>query len=236
MPRPVVLAAVFLLSLLCWLIWSFPAAPVLQRVESIPLGEESLRIGEVRGLVREGSLDWYWQAYQGRLDWRLAWKGARPGLDLRLYGHDAQLQGWASGTPGSLLLRDLRLDAPVSLVGDELPDHGAEGRVTGTLGRLSWRPGQVPAVDGSLRYSGGRMAWPEGEADVPPLEGDLYNEGDAGWLVVRDPQGTRLMDGRLSAEEAEFRLYRAWPVLLGVSEGGNPDDVIFQVTERLTAP
>lgn len=235
MPRPLVLAAVFLLSLLFWLIWSFPAAPLLQRLDSPVVADQPLHIEGVRGLARRGSLDWRWQDYRGRLDWRLGWKGMRPGLELQVRGNGAELAGWVSGTPGSVLLRDLMVDVPVSLVADEIPDHSADGRVEGRAERLSWRPGEAPRVSGHLHYSGGHMRWPDGESDVPPLEGELYNEDDAGWLAVHDPQGTLLMDGRLSADELEFRLYRAWPVLLGVSEGGDPDDVIFQVTERLAA-
>lgn len=231
MPRPLVLAAVFLASLLFWLLWNFPAAPLVARADAVPIADEPLRLTAVRGLLRRGSVDWRWREQSGRVDWDLRWKGMRPGVQLRVQSAGAELDGWLTGTSDSVRLRDLDLAIPVALVGDHIPEGGADGTLEGRIGLFSWKQGQTPGVEGSLRYSGGMVTWPDGRAEVPPLDGELYNEDGVAWLVVRSPEGTRLMDGQATAQAGEFRLYRAWPVLLGVSEGGDPGDVIFQVNE-----
>ena len=231
MPRPLVLAAVFLASLLFWLLWNFPAAPLVARADGVPLAGEPLRLTAVRGMLRQGGVEWRWQEQSGRVDWSLRWKGLRPGVQLRAHSGGAELAGWFTGTSDSVRARDLDLAVPLSLVSDQIEQGGADGTLEGRIGRFSWKQGGVPRVEGNLRYNGGRVTWPDGRAEVPPLDGELYNEEEAAWLVVRSPEGTRLMDGQMTAGTAEFRLYRAWPILLGVSEGGDPGDVIFQVNE-----
>ena len=236
MPRPLVLAAVFLLSLLFWLLWNFPAGPLVTRADGLVLAGEPLRLVDVAGRARDGQLRWSWQGHSGRASWRLAWRELRPGLELRLEGEGVHLDGWLSGGSDSLSVRQLNLDVPVAPIAERIPEGDADGRVEGQVERLQWRSGAVPQVSGVLHYSGGQMSWPDGQARVPRLDGELFSDDEAGWLVVRSPDGTRLMDGRLSPGEAEFRLYRAWAELLGASAGGEPDDVIFRVNEAFSVP
>ena len=40
-----------------------------------------------------------------------------------------------------------------------------------------------------------------------------------------------LMSARLSEGRFQLEVLRAWPMLLGVSQGGQPDDVVFQMSQ-----
>ena len=90
----------------------------------------------------------------------------------------------------------------------------------------------IQHVQGTLDYSGGTVTWGRnGAADVPPLQGRLSMEDQVPSLQVTDPEGERLVQARINEGRFHLEVMRAWPLLLGVSQGGSPDDVVFQMSQ-----
>ena len=234
MPRFRVLALVFVASLLIWLLVALPAAPVVQRLDGTLVAGSTLSVNQVSGTLWSGRLGWRWQGWRGSLVWRLARDGWRPAVQAELRSDDLLVSGRFSGGQDSLRLRDVSLSVPLQPFTRDLEHGNADGRLQGRIDSLHWRRAGTVEVRGRLRYSGGRVSWPpDGSADVPALDGELFSEAERGWLVVSAPDGQRVMDASLGGESAELRVYRAWPRLLGVSQGGRDEDVVFQVSERL---
>ena len=234
MPRFRVLALVFVASLLVWLVVALPASPFVQRLDGTPVAGAPLTVNQVSGTLWSGRLGWRWQDWHGGLTWRLARDGWRPALQAELRTEELLVSGQVSGGRDSFRLRQLDMSVPLQPFTRQLEQGSAEGRVQGRIDSLRWRRGGEVEAAGSLRYSGGRVSWPpDGSAEVPPLEGDLFSEEQRARLVVTAPDGLRVMDVSLAGDSVELRVFRAWPRLLGVSQGGRDEDVIFQVSERL---
>jgi general secretion pathway protein N len=90
----------------------------------------------------------------------------------------------------------------------------------------------IEQLQGTLDYSGGTVTWGNnGAATVPELQGRLSMEGQVPTLQVTDPEGERLVQARIDEGRFHLEVMRAWPLLLGVSEGGSPDDVVFQMSQ-----
>ena len=84
----------------------------------------------------------------------------------------------------------------------------------------------------TLQYGGGTVTWGRsGSAVVPVLQGRVSMEGEDPVLEVTSPEGRQLMNARLSEGRFQLEVFRAWPILLGVSQGGQPDDVVFQMSQ-----
>ena len=234
MPRLRVLALVFVASLLIWLVIALPAAPFVQRLDGTQVAGAPLSVHQVSGTVWSGRLGGRWRDWRGGLLWRLSRDGWRPALQVELRGDDFLVSGRFAGGRETLRVHDLELNIPLQPFTRQLEQGSAEGRVQGRIDSLRWRQAGAVEAQGSLRYSGGRVTWPpDGGADVPALDGDLFSEEQRARLVVTAPDGQRVMDASLGGEEAEIRVFRAWPRLLGVSQGGRDEDVVFQVRERL---
>lgn len=234
MPRGLLLITVFVVSLMGWLLWSFPAAPLLQRVDGMMVAGNALHVSNVQGRVWDGGARWRWQQWRGQLDWRVVRQGWRPALQLDLRSAELRVSGRISAGRDFIHLRDLDLRVPLAQISRDFPQGSATGLVEGRVDQLRWqRHGSVRA-SGSFTYSGGEVSWPpDGSAQVPALEGRLSEDGDSARLQVSAPDGQAVMAARLTGEQAELRVFRAWPRLLGVSQGGRDEDVVFQVSERL---
>lgn len=235
MPRILTLTGVFVASLMIFLVWSMPAQPLVRKLDGVMLGEAPLQLHHIRGRIWQGEARWRWQGYRGELRWETRWRGLSPGLALDVAGGGLEIDGWAGVSPGALTLRDLALRLPLAEISRGMPEGQADGTLTGNIEHLRWRRSNGDVfVSGALRYGGGQVTWPpDGNARVPPLEGRLYTEDNVARLEVIDPQGVRLIDGEAGNGEAALRVYRAWPRLLGVSQGGNDSDVVFQVSQQL---
>lgn len=234
MPRPLVLITVFVVSFLGFAISGVPAEVATSRVSGVELAGAPLQLLRARGSVWDGAARWRWRERSGRLDWAVDWRGLTPGLELALTGRDLELTGWLGGGSSRLRARGWELDLPVALIARQVERGGAEGRLTGQLQELDWRDGQVRALEGELRWSGGRVRWqPDGNAELPPLDGRLYMADAAARAEVTDPDGQQLADARVQAGEMQLRVYRAWPMLLGVSSGGQASDVVLEVSRPL---
>lgn len=236
MPRPLVLITVFVVSFLGFGLWQVPAGVVTARVAGVELAGAPVQLVQPQGRLWQGTARWRWRQRSGRLDWALDWQGLTPGLRLSLGGSKLNLEGWLGGGPSRLWARGWDLELPVALIARGVDRGSAEGQLTGQLRELDWQDQQIRALDGELRWSGGRVSWrPDGSADLPPLDGRLYMAEEAARAEVTDADERRLADVRVRGGELNLRVYRAWPMLLGVSSGGQSSDVVFEVSRPFPA-
>lgn len=233
MPRVLTLSGLFLLCLLFFLVCSLPAKPFVGRVDGLVIAGEPLQLEQVRGRLWAGEARWRWSSWRGDLSWATDWRGLLPGVRLDAAGHGISAQGWLAATPGSLQVRDLVFNVPLAEISRDMPAGQADGTVAGRVDALRFYRDGRAEVSGALRYGGGRVTWAEGGATVPPLDGKLFTAHNVAWLVMTDPAETRLLDAKVEEGEAAVRVYRAWPRLLGISQGGADDDVVFQVAQPL---
>jgi general secretion pathway protein N len=233
MPRPLTLIALFLVCVLFFLIRALPAAPFLQKADGLMLAGQPLALQQIHGRIWEGDARWRWGRWRGEANWSTDWRGLLPGLTLDVTGHGMHARGWVGATPGSVRVNDLALQVPLAEISRDMAAGQADGTVTAQVDYLRmYREGRVE-VEGTLRYGGGQVTWKDGGSSVPPLDGRLFTEHNVAWLKVTDPQQTLLLDASVEQGEAAVRVYRSWPRLLGVSQGGADDDVVFQVSQPL---
>lgn len=219
--------------LLVWLIWLAPATPLLARIDGLSVAGSPLDIGAVQGTVWDGQAQWRWQQVGGSFAWQLSWREWRPGVQLELLG-DARLAGWFGPASGGVLMRGAEASLPLALLGRVVPELSADGwiEVKNLSADLSQ---EQPALrSGSAQYGGGQVSWAPGEsAVIPPLSAVIEYQDPLSQLWVHDPQGVKLALAELTDEMATLRVFRAWPALLGLSQGGNPDDVVFETSRPL---
>ncbi len=236
MPRPLVLITVFVVSFLGFGLWQVPAGVATARVAGVELAGAPVQLFQPQGRLWQGTARWRWRQRSGRLDWTLEWQGLTPGLRLSLGGSKLNLEGWLGGGPSRLWARGWDFELPVALIARGVDRGSAEGQLTGQVRELDWQDQQIRALDGELRWSGGRVSWrPDASADVPPLDGRLYMAEEAARVEVTDPDERRLAEARVRGGELNLRVYRAWPMLLGVSSGGQSSDVVFEVSRPFPA-
>lgn len=224
---------VLVLSTLFWGVWQMPARPLLASLDGTPMGQAPLRLQRIEGVWREGAAHWQWQGLSGRLQWSLDWRGLTPGVQLQLSG-DVIASGWLGGRPGAWQVQALDLALPVAPLVRGMPGIQAEGTASIRGLTLIWGKQGPEAAEARLDYTGGNVSWAPGQgAEVPPLTGLLRHDGAAARLDARDPQGTLLAEGSVENDLASLRVYRAWPMLLGASQGGSPGDVVFETSRPL---
>ncbi|MDX1803038.1 MAG: type II secretion system protein N [Alcanivorax sp.] len=232
MPRKLTLALVFVASLLVSVMVLMPAVVLVDRLPVLRAGGAPVQLTQVRGPWWSGQLQWQWKQLQGQARWSLDWQGLVPGVQLHAVGEDARLTGWLGADWGDWLVRDLRASVPVALVAAQIPQGNADGQAD--LSVIKARVGDQGIVDlqGTLQYSGGQVTWGrDGAATVPVLDGRLFMDKDQPVLTVTDPKGVTLLHARIAKQRFELKVLRAWPQLLGVSQGGNPNDVVFQMSQ-----
>lgn len=231
MPRPLVLITFFVVSFLGFALWNLPAEVATSRVAGVELAGAPVQLLRPQGRLWDGATRWRWRERSGRLEWALDWRGLTPGLQLSLVGRGLDLAGWLGGGSSRLWARNWNLELPVALIARQVDRGGAEGRLTGQLRELDWHDGQVRALDGELRWSGGVVRWqPDGRAELPPLDGRLFMADSEARAEVTDPDGRRLADALVRGGQINLRVFRAWPMLLGVSSGGQASDVVLEVS------
>ncbi|MCK0155260.1 type II secretion system protein N [Alcanivorax sp. S6407] len=236
MPRKWILALLFVVSLIVFLVVLMPAAVLVERVPALRPGGAPLVLQSARGPWWQGQVDWRWQQLQGVLDWQLDWHGLTPGLNISARtrsGEDARISGWLGGTgQQDWSVEQLRVALPVALVAARIPQGNADGRVDATIMSLAVSSGQIEDARATLQYSGGTVTWGRnGSSSVPVLQGKVSMEGAVPSLLVTDPQGQPLMNASLAEGRFQVAVLRAWPQLLGVSQGGSADDVVFQMSQ-----
>lgn len=233
--KPVWWLAVLLLAVLAWGIWLIPAKIVLERLDGIALGPAELRVTRIDGRLWQGGARWQWQQLSGAVRWRADWRGLVPGVALNATG-DIVASGWLGSAGGNIDARGIDLAVPLAPLVDGLPNITADGTVSVRDLSLKWTDAGPMAAEGNLAYSGGDVSWAAGQgATLPSLQGTLLQDGEAALAQVYSPEGTLLADARLDTQYAQLRVYRAWPALLGVSQGGSLTDVVFETSQQLTA-
>jgi general secretion pathway protein N len=231
MPRPWILITVFLLSFLLFSIWLVPAQMVVPRLDGMAVAGGSLSVSEASGRLWEGGARVRWQRYDARVTWDLDWHDLTPGARLTLEAGDLRAAGWLGGTSGTLSVSDLDLSVPLERISAHIPRGDAGGRVSGRIERLVWDQGEMTELAGKLDWTGGPVSWnPNGSATVPPMSGRLFHEDGAARAVVEGPDSSRMADARLENGQLHLRVYRAWPMALGVSGGGQASDVVLEVS------
>ncbi|WP_288368363.1 type II secretion system protein N [uncultured Alcanivorax sp.] len=236
MPRKITLALLFGVSLLLFLLLLMPAAVLVERVPALRPGGAPLVLTNPQGVWWNGQANWQWQRRQGTVQWSLDWHGLVPGLTLKMRTTDdaARLSTWLGADWGDWQLQHARLSLPMALVTEHIPQGSASGRVDATLMLLSFGDSRIKQLQGTLQYSGGTVSWGRnGSALVPVLQGRLSMNNEQPTLQVEDPDNNSLLDARLANGRFELEVRRAWPMLLGVSQGGDPDDVVFQMSQPL---
>lgn len=233
--KPVYWLAALLLAVLIWGVWLMPAKLVLGHLDGTVLGPAELQLSHIDGRLWQGSVRWQWQQLSGAVRWQTDWRGFVPGVVLNVTG-DIVAGGWVGSAGGGIDARGIDLAAPLAPFVKGVPNITAGGTVSVRSLSLKWTDAGPVGAEGSLGYSGGNVSWAAGQgATLPPLQGALQQDGEAALAQVYSPEGTMLADARLEKESAQLRVYRAWPALLGVSQGGNPADVVFETSQQLTA-
>lgn len=221
------------LATLFWLVWLAPARLLLQPLNGMQLGPAPLQLSQIDGRWRAGGFRWQWQGLAGTARWSLAWQGLVPGAHLTLSG-DLVANGWIGGLPGRWQVRDMDLAIPVAPLVRGTQGIRAEGVVSARSFTLILDHGAPREASAVLDYTGGQVSWAQGQGAVlPPLQGVMRQDGAAARIEARGPDGTLLADGSLENNMAMLRVYRAWPALLGVSQGGSPSDVVFETSRPL---
>jgi general secretion pathway protein N len=224
---------ILFMSTFVWALWLLPARPLLTPLNGMMLASSVLQLSRIEGRLWQGSARWQWQGMAGGLRWDSGWRGTTFGADLFLSG-DIVATGWAGGGPGVIDLRDLEAVVPVAPFVRAMPNVSADGMVS--LRGVGLRLGRAgpEQARGALAYSGGRVDWSASQgAELPALSGALRQDGGAAVVEAFAPDGLLLADARLENEMAALRVYRAWPALLGVSQGGNPADIVFETSQQL---
>lgn len=239
MPRKWILALLFVVSLIVFLVILMPAAVLVERVPALRPGGAPLVLESPRGPWWNAQVNWRWQQLQGVLDWELDWHGLTPGVSLAARtssGDEARISGWLGGSgEQNWSVEQLRLALPVALIAERIPQGNADGRADATVMALTVSDGLIEDAQATLQYSGGTVTWGNnGSANVPVLQGRVSMEASVPTLVVTDPDDTLLMNARLSEGRFQLAVMRAWPQLLGVSQGGDADDVVFQMSQPFT--
>lgn len=235
MRRWIALGAVFVISLLVCLIVLMPAAVLVDRLPALRPGGAPLVLSGARGPWWDGQVAARWRNHNGELAWTLDWHGLTPGLQLSMVSDDLNADGWLGAAWGDWRLEQWRARVPVAPFSASVPQGDADGTVDLTLMALELSDHDVVDAKGTLTYSGGTVTWGrDGAAEVPPLDGRLTMVDGAPELEVTGPRQQQLVHARLDNQKLNVQVRRAWPQLLGVSQGGDPADVVFRMSRPLT--
>src|SRR5690606_5341788 len=233
MPAKRWLIGAFLLSFLVCLVAGLPAA-LVARVAQQPLAASGVSIVSASGTLWHGQSVWRWRDVQGQVGWSLDWRGLRPGVNVDLKG-PLMLSGWLSGGPASVELRDAELSMAGAALERWQPQLKLAGRVTGRNLALSFRDKRVTDAAGELAYTGGQASWStQKPVTVAPLKGVLEPTGEGAALTIRDAsEGSVLAQGSITGNIGALKVYRAWVMMLELSRGGAPEDVVFETSMPL---
>ena len=233
MPAKRWLIATFLVSFLVFLVAGLPARLVAQLAQQ-PLAASGVSIVSASGTLWHGQSVWRWRDMRGELGWELDWRGLTPGINIDLKGPLA-LSGWLSGGPASVQLRDAELSMAGAMLERWQPQLKLAGRITGRNLALSFRDKRVTDAAGELAYTGGQASWStQKPVTVTPLKGVLEPTDDGAALTVRDASdGSMLAQGSITGNTGALKVYRAWVMMLELSRGGAPEDVVFETSMPL---
>lgn len=234
-PRSGLLLTVFLLSLLCWVVWYLPAQVLVARLPAINAGGAPLVLDQAAGRAWAGNAAWHWRGHEGNIDWRLRWHGLTPGVDVVLRGAGLDVAGWLAAGRQRLQASQLRLTLPLALVLEGQQGVAADGDVTGRIESLSWQAGRIDALKGQLHYAGGNGTWQRQSATLPAMDARLFMDGKVARVQVTDAQQQQLASASVDEKQMlQLQVYRAFAEAVGMSEGkGSSTDVILKLGQPL---
>lgn len=237
LPRPGLLLTVFILSLLCWVIYYLPARVLVARLPALHAGGAPLQLDQANGSVWQAEAAWHWRGHDGQVSWKLRWHGLTPGVDVKVNGSGLDVAGWIAGNSHRLQLDGLRLTLPLALVLDGQRDVAADGVVSGRIASLLWQEGRIDALKGQLHYTGGNGRWRRQSAVLPVMDAQLSMTGKLAQVKVTDANRVQLASVSVDAkQQLQLQVYRAFADAVGMSEGkGNSQDVILKLTQPLAS-
>lgn len=152
------------LAYLFFLVWHFPAALMVSRVQkrlpvSLDAVSGSLWSGEAAQMSVRGQP---WGVVRWRFDW-LAPLHASLGYYLILDGPDTRLQGRVdAGVGGRVVLRNLSGEIQVAQLGPWLPlPQPPQGKLAIQLSEARLVQGRLQSATGALTLTGATLQWPE---------------------------------------------------------------------------
>lgn len=236
MARSWLMVVVFFLALLFYVLATMPARVVLEE-KAYSFGGEQVYVEAVSGRVLNGAAKWRWRGLDGSLFWRIQFKSFWPAVKFEVRSTDLKLHGLASvGMSQNLYIKQVKLSANVGAFSQRLalPAGGADGSLLGEIESLVANAQGELQVQGVVHYSGGDIHWPNGSAAVGPLQLALNSDEAAVTKITLHAPGSSLeyMSGLIAGRTFEWQVYRRWIQALGMSQGGNADDVVFKVSDQ----
>src|SRR5690606_35629444 len=115
------------------------------------------------------------------------------------------------------------------------PQLKLAGRVTGRNLALTFRDKRVTDAAGELAYTGGRASWmTQKPVTVALLKGVIEPSDDGAAVTISDAsQGSVLAQGSIAGNIGALKVFRAWVMMLELSRGGAPEDVVFETSMPL---
>lgn len=225
------LSAVFVLSFLLFMVVLMPASIV---TAYWPTDNDSPPPPRLYGVWWQGQGLFDLEGLPLKLGWELDWHGLTPGLLLSVRSGDIRATGWVGADWGDWRLENWRASLPAETVNPFLPQGKASGTVAIALQELLYRDSVIAQIQGELHFDGGQVALSEGlNLDVPALLGTLTMEHNQPVLRVTGPQQQSLASATLNGNTLSLDVFRAFPLLLKMSEGGNATDVVFSTHQQL---
>ncbi len=230
MPSRLGLATLFLASLLIFSVYLFPASLLLSRLDGVSVGGAPLRLSAINGTLWQGQAQWQWRQLAGLGSWSSDWHGLMPGLELSLAG-PFSLDAWVGGTGSSLALEDANLSVPGEVLGMFEPRLRLAGRIDARELTVEFSDKAITEAAGVLAYTGGEASWAgQSTVLVPALNGEIVPNEDGATLTVTTADGRVMASGSVHGNLGKFAVFRAWAAEFGMSQGGAPDDVIFETS------
>ncbi len=220
------LGLVFMTSFLFFFIVLTPAGIVTAYLPSAD--KDSSPRPELYGLWWHGKGVFDIENQKLSIRWELDWQGLVPGLSLVIGSGDVEASGWVGADWGEWRLADWEARLPAEVINSFLPQGKASGMMAITLDELHLANNTITAASGLIRFDGGQVSLGEGmELTVPPIHGTLAMDKDSPVLAVSGPEEQPLATARLSGKTLSLQVFRAFPLLLEMSEGGDASEVVF---------
>jgi len=236
MARAWLMILVFTIALLFFAIVAMPARVIIKEQNYILAGEQ-LSLTKVSGKLLQGTARWRWRELDGKVRWRLQQALPVPRIRIRIDSPALEAQGGiAVSLLGNLAIQNLALNADVKYFSEALAlaVGGADGNLLGELEEVLLTSEGSVSAEGVINYSGGHIHWANGSATVGPLQLIMDRQStELTHLELRASSSTELyMDGSINGRIFEWQVYRRWVQLLGMSQGGAADDVVFKISDQ----
>lgn len=191
--------AVFLFSLLIFLVVLTPASFIWERVVSpkVSLAPYGAKVKQVHGRIWEGQVLFNIQGIDSILAWNLRLNrlvALQLPVDLELKSHAGSASASVVADMGGVHLNLASLDARLSALNKSLTRRRIklDGLLVAKDIRLSLKDERLIAAEGQFSWSGGQIAYPvrreQHERDVPSFQGRITTREDGTtYIGIADP-------------------------------------------------